>query len=309
MNYTDPRCIRLRNVYGIEGYGLLHCLLDMLSANGGSMPADFEAIAMHLSVSADMVRGVACSFGLFPPIGDDGLLRHPDSKPARSSSPALSRTERARRAARARWHKDEYEKEKEKEQQEQQEQQQPTAPPPQPPSTQPPKEPPCTQTELDLGLPPAAPPPPPPPPPPAPLKQQAVALWCDTYKAHFGLPYQMTPRDAGTIANILQRIRRTAAQIGNNSPSEPELLDTLRAFFQTALSDPFIAENATLTLLSSQYNKIIKNIYATANPTASAGPPAAATQRSRAARDNPAYLQDLYRRVAEAGAGFVSNTG
>lgn len=307
MNYTDPRCIRLRNVYGIEGYGLLHCLLDMLSANGGSMPADFEAIAMHLAVSADMVRGVACSFGLFPPIGDDGLLRHPDSKPARSSAPPLSRTERARRAARARWHKDEYEKEKEQqEQQQEQRQQQPATPPPQPPFSQPPKEPPCMQTELDLGLPPASPP----PPTPAPLKQQAVALWCDTYKAHFGLPYQMTPRDAGTIANILQRIRRTAAQLGNASPSEPELLDTLRAFFQTALSDPFISENATLTLLSSQFNKIIKSIYAATNPTATAGPAAAAaTQRSRAARDNPAYLQDLYRRVAEAGAGFVSNTG
>ena len=302
MNYTDPRCIRLRNVYGIEGYGLLHCLLDMLSANGGSMPADFEAIAMHLSVSADMVLGVATSFNLFPPIGDDGLLRHPDSKAARPTSTPLSRTERARRAARARWHKEEYAAEQG---------QQPAAEPLTPPCNEKTEKPvatdTCRQTELDLGLPPN----PPPPPPPAPLKQQAVALWCDTYRAHFGLPYQMTPRDAGTVSNILQRIRRTAAQLGNSSPSDTELIDTLRTFYQTALSDPFISDNATLTLINSQYNKIIKSIYAAANPTAPAARSATATAapRSRAARDNPAYLQDLYRRVAEAGAGFVSNSG
>lgn len=303
MNYTDPRCIRLRNVYGIEGYGLLHCLLDMLSANGGSMPADFEAIAMHLSVSADMVRGVATSFNLFPPIGDDGLLRHPDSKAARPTSTPLSRTERARRAALARWHKEEYAAE-------QGQQPRPPAAEPLPPPCSEKTEKPvdtCRQTELDLGLPPN----PPPPPPPAPLKQQAVALWCDTYRAHFGLPYQMTPRDAGTVSNILQRIRRTAAQLGNSSPSDSELIDTLRTFYQTALSDPFISDNATLTLINSQYNKIIKSIYAAANPTAPAARSATATAapRSRAARDNPAYLQDLYRRVAEAGAGFVNNSG
>lgn len=314
MNYTDPRCIRLRAAYGIEGYGLLHCLLDMLAANGGSMPADFEAIALHLSVSADTVRAVACDFNLFPPVAEDGLLRHPDSKAARPASSPLSRTERARRAALARWHRDAFQA---------QTQQAPAAEitetevvmddtpvfpnipntpiSPPPPKTEPPT---ATQTELDLGLPPK---------PPRPLKQQAVALWCDTYKAQFGIPYQITPRDAGTISTLLQRIRKTAAQLGNTSPTDTELLDTLKAFYQTALSDPFINENATVNILSSQYNKIIKTIYAnttsnTANPPGAAPIRPAAT-RSRAARDNPVYMQDLFRRVAEAGAGIVSNTG
>lgn len=303
MNYNDPRCIRLRAAYGIEGYGLLHCLLDMLEANGGSMPADFEAVAMHLSVSADMVQAVATQFNIFPPITDDGLLLHPATSASRSHT-ALSRTERARRAAMARWHKGEY--------QAQQQQATTTEQPPLHTSTtagtntsrpNPSASPPSNQTELDLDLPPAK------PRTPAPLKQQAVAAWCDTYKAHFGIPYQVTPRDAGTIANILQRIQRTATQLGNANPSDSELLDTLKVFFQTALNDNFISENATLSLLSSQYNKIIKNIYAsTTNPTQPNNP--TARNGSRAARDNPAYLQDLYRRVAAAGGtGFTSNTG
>lgn len=301
MNYTDPRCIRLRAAYGIEGYGLLHCLLDMLAANGGSMPADFEAIALHLSVSADKVRAVACDFSLFPPIADDGLLRHPDSKAARPSASPLSRTERARRAALARWHRDDYQQQAQQARQAQAEQPpvQATAPERPPTATAPPAQ----QTELDLDLPPATP-------PPAPLKQQAVALWCDTYKAHFNLPYQITPRDAGTITNILTRLKRTAAQLGNTAPSDTELLDTLKAFYQAALSDPFISENATVNILSTQYNKIIKSIYATTSPTQpGTSPIRPAATRSRAARDNPVYMQDLFRRVAAAGAGVVGNTG
>lgn len=306
MNYTDPRCVRLRAAYGFEGYGILHCILDMLAANGGYVPADFEAIALHLSVSADIVRAVACDFNIFPPVADDGMLRHPDAAVCRPAYTPMSRTERARRAANARWHK-------------QSDTTLPATEQPQSPQSlqsifstpkieeKPPSQPPPTQTELPLDLPPLK--------PPAPLKQQAVAAWCDTYKAHFGIPYQVAPRDAGTIANILQRLRKTAAQLGNPSPADTELLDSIQIFFHTALADPFISDNVSLTLLQSQYNRIIKNIYHatdsnTARPRASTGNGTTATVRPRAARDDPGYLADLAQRIATSNtAGFVGNTG
>lgn len=108
---TDPKIIRVRRKYGMEGYGIYFAMLEMMySDSGNQLPYSdemFETIAFDLRTDVDIKAFVdhCIEYGLFD---SDGKTYWSDSMRRRLSeadTKAAAKSEAARKGAQARWEK------------------------------------------------------------------------------------------------------------------------------------------------------------------------------------------------------------
>lgn len=63
---NDPKLLKLRVKYGMEGYGVYWCIIEMLrDQTDFKLPLDFESIAFGLNTKAELVENIIKSFDLF----------------------------------------------------------------------------------------------------------------------------------------------------------------------------------------------------------------------------------------------------
>lgn len=97
---------RLKSDMGALGYGLLWSLLDMLVASDAhSIVADYDCLACEMRCDADTLRSVVEDYALFTVT--DGMLSCPSltADIERHNARSIKRSERAKKAALARWGK------------------------------------------------------------------------------------------------------------------------------------------------------------------------------------------------------------
>ena len=106
---NSSKLIRLRMKHGAEGYGVYFMILERLrDEDGYSSPTDYDMIAFDLHVDTELVRTVVEDFGLFRKSEDgtrfysSGFLHRMEVKDAERGQ----RSEAARKAIQARWHRD-----------------------------------------------------------------------------------------------------------------------------------------------------------------------------------------------------------
>lgn len=108
---TDPKIIRIRRKYGMEGYGIYFAMLEMMySDSGNQLPYTeemFETISFDLRTSVDIKAFVdnCIEYGLFE---SDGKTYWSESMRRRLNEAdvrAAAKSEAARKGAQARWEK------------------------------------------------------------------------------------------------------------------------------------------------------------------------------------------------------------
>lgn len=106
---NDPKMIRLRTRYGIEGYGCFFALLEMISEAPEHAleynEEQFATIAYDLRVSFDIREFIdkCVEFGLFCRNGEKVWSESFDRRLAESAEKSASRSNAAKAAAAARW--------------------------------------------------------------------------------------------------------------------------------------------------------------------------------------------------------------
>lgn len=98
---NDSKILKLKRVFGIEGYGIYFMLLEVLrDQTSFKYPIDgIEDLAYEWRVSKEKIMSVVCDFDLFT-IQDDEFL---SLKQIQYLQPYIAKSERARQAALKRW--------------------------------------------------------------------------------------------------------------------------------------------------------------------------------------------------------------
>lgn len=104
---NDPKIIQVRMKYGMAGYGVYFAILEWLNDVDGHLGflTDINTIAFELRVPASLVKSIVNDFGLFA-LTEDGKRFYSESfnrRKALFDSTSKSRSEKARKAAAARW--------------------------------------------------------------------------------------------------------------------------------------------------------------------------------------------------------------
>jgi hypothetical protein len=98
----DEKIIKLRMKLGWEGYGLYWALIEMLrDANDYSLETDYDSIAFELRTECERIRSIVEDFNLFEL---DDCFFYSESLNKRMELKE-SKSEKARRSAKARWDK------------------------------------------------------------------------------------------------------------------------------------------------------------------------------------------------------------
>jgi len=108
------------------------------------------------------------------------------------------------------------------------------------------------------------------------LNKELKAVFIDLYDREKPAPYYWTAKDAGSLAQLSNKIRATLA--AKNDPAavdqtgDDKIIDSFKAILGTLAKDPnsWLFKNLSISLINSQFNQIISN-YGTQHNTRQKG--------------------------------------
>lgn len=105
-NRNEDNIIRLRMEHGVAGYGVYHMLLERLRMSESyRCELDYNILCFDLDCDAELIRSVIYNFGLFEIVCDGQMFQSVELNTYMQvmEEKKRERTERARKAAEARW--------------------------------------------------------------------------------------------------------------------------------------------------------------------------------------------------------------
>lgn len=105
-NRNEDNIIRLRMEHGVAGYGVYHMLLERLRmAEGYRCELDYKILCFDLDCDMELIRSVIYNFGLFEIVCNGQMFQSVELNAYMQimEEKKRERTERARKAAEARW--------------------------------------------------------------------------------------------------------------------------------------------------------------------------------------------------------------